>query len=141
VIDLEKVADVIRDTGYVAVGQAGGIPFKVEGISHLFETFENDDTYARLRVDFLIPPGVGMKTLLNAANEQNRKTKAVKTVVYPLPADGHVAFSVELFFADSAAWRPIFERALRTLRIASDEYFASLAEVKPARRGSRRPTT
>ena len=127
-IDLEKFEDVVREAGYIATCEDGSISFKVEGISYRFETFENDNGYARLRVSFLIPTDVSLETLLGAANEQNRKTKAVKTVIYPQPDDNRVTFSVELFFNDMTLWDAVFERSLAALRIMSDEYYASLAE-------------
>ena len=128
-IDLDKLADVVREAGYAATVEDGHLLFKVEGTSYWLETFENDDTYMRLRVSYLMPSGISVEALLNAANEQNRKTKVVKTVVYPLPEDDRIAFSIELFFGDSTIWNSIFERALAALRVTSDEYYLSLAEV------------
>lgn len=128
-IDLEKVAEVVREAGYIAAVEDERISFKVEGITYRFETFEGDDKYMRVRVSFLIPAGVSVETLLGAANEQNRKTKAVKTVVYLPPEDNRVGFSVELFFDDLAIWSAVFERALAAIRMASDEFYGSLAEL------------
>jgi hypothetical protein len=129
-IDLEKFEEVVREAGYLTTAENGGISFKVEGTPYRFETFENDDSYARLRLSFLIPPNASVETLLRVANEQNRKSKVVKTVVYPLPEDNCVNFNVELVFSDITAWSSIFERSLAALRIASDEYYSSLGKVE-----------
>jgi len=101
------------------------VSFKVEG-TYRFDTFENDAGYSQLMVAFSIPDDVSLDRLLATANEQNRKTKAVKTVVYPLPEDGHVSFSTEMYFIGSKASEPIFDCALAALRVASDEYYGSL---------------
>jgi hypothetical protein len=108
------------------------VSFKVEGTTYRFETFENDAGYTRLMVGFSIPGDVSLDRLLAVANEQNRKTKAVKTVVYAMPEDGHVSFSTEMFFSEAKAWKPIFDRALAALRVASDEYYGSLTTAEAA---------
>lgn len=120
------LAEVVRDAGYIAEIDETWVSFKSEGTAYHFETFEGDDGYARLMLGFLIPPDVPVAALLTAANEQNRKTKAVKTVVYDLPEDGHVSFSIEVFFGQPGAWAAIFERALSALRNTSDEYYAGV---------------
>jgi hypothetical protein len=126
------LAEVVRDAGYIPNIDNTVVYFKSEGTTYRIETFESDDGYARLMVGFLMSPGVPVARLLEAANEQNRKTKSVKTVVYELPEDGHVTFSVEVFFGEPAAWGPIFERALGALRGTSDEYYESVRATSAA---------
>jgi hypothetical protein len=128
----ETLADVIRDAGYIAVAEGDWVSFNVEGTTYRFETFDSDAGYARLMVGFTIPSDVGLDRLLTAANEQNRKTKGVKTVVYALPEDGHVSFSIEMFFGEAQAWEPVFERALAALRATSAEYYGSLKALEVA---------
>ena len=122
----ERLAGIACDAGYIAVADGEWVSFNVEGTTYRFETFENDAAYARLIVGFSIPCDVSLERLLAAANEQNRKTKSVKTVVYPLSKDGHVSFSIETFFSDAKVWEPTFDRALAALRVASDEFYGSL---------------
>lgn len=128
----ETLLDVVRYAGYIASVTDDWIVFKVEGTPYRFETFENDNTYARLMVGFAIPGGTALDRLLATANEQNRKAKAVKTVVYPSDDDGHVSFSIELLFGDAAAWIPVIDRALKALRTVSDEYYVSLSAADAA---------
>jgi hypothetical protein len=126
------LADVVRDAGYIPNIDDTEVSFKSEGTRYRFETFDDDDSYARLMVGFLMPPDVAVAHLLEAANEQNRKTKSVKTVVCEVPEAGHVTFSVEIFFGEPAAWAPIFERALGALRRTSDEYYESVRATSAA---------
>ncbi len=128
----EQLAAVARGAGYVAVSEGPWATFKVEGTPRRFETFANDERYARLLLTYAIPADVSVERLLSVANEQNRKTKAVKTVVYTAPEDWYVAFSVEMFFEDAVAWGATFDRSIAALRAASDEYFASLQEAGEA---------
>ena len=120
------LAEVVRDAGYIAGVEDATVLFKSEGTAYRLESFGDDAGYARLIVGFLLSAGTPIAVVLDAANEQNRKTKSVKTVVYELPETRHAAFSVELFFAEPGAWAPVFERTLAALRHASDEYFATV---------------
>ena len=68
-----------RGAGYVAVSEGPWVTFKVEGTQHRFETFANDERYARLLSPTRCRAMSAIERLLVVANEQNRKTKAVKT--------------------------------------------------------------
>lgn len=119
----QVLAGIIEDAGYVATIEENGVAFKVEGVPYRFESYADDDRYGRLMVGFNIPDDVSLERLHSIANEQNRKLKAVKTVVYGEPANGHVSFSIEMFFDDALMWKPILERALAAVRQASDDYY------------------
>jgi hypothetical protein len=118
------LAAIVRDAGYIADVDDATVSFKSEGTAYRLESFGDDAGYARLIVGFLLPADIPIAVLLDAANEQNRKTKSVKTVLYELSENRQAAFSVEIFFAEPGAWAPIFERSLAAVRHASDEYFA-----------------
>ena len=92
----QVLAGIIEDAGYVATIEENGVAFKVEGVPYRFESYADDDRYGRLMVGFNIPDDVSLERLHSIANEQNRKLKAVKTVVYGEPANGHVSFSIEM---------------------------------------------
>ena len=129
---IQTLAGIVENDGYIAKAEEDGVSFNVEGVSHRFETFGDDEGYARLLARFNIPSDVSLERLLEVANEQNCNKKAVKTVVLGRPRDGHVCFSIEMLFGDGRAWEPIFQRALTTLRQTSDEYYGSLADAETA---------
>jgi len=123
---IDTLAGIVHEAGYLAVTEERRVTFKVEGVEHRFELFGDDTNYARLIAGFAIPANADVDALLAAANAQNRTTKSVKTVVYPLPDEGSVCFSIEMFFDEATAWEPIFGRSLAAIRGASDDYYESL---------------
>lgn len=125
----EILAGIVESAGYVAAIEGDTIKFKVEGVTHWVETYNDDDNYARVLVTFTAPEGVPVDALLAAANDRNRIMKAVKVVVHPKPDESWIMFSIEMFFSDPNAWAPIFDRAIDVLRNGSDEFFSACAQA------------
>lgn len=121
-----QLARIVEAAGYIKKTNEHSVEFKVEGVRHHFETFGNDTEYARLIVTFMLPPLASVSALYMKANEQNEKSKAVKTVIYPEAANPYVAFSIEMFFDDVATWEPVFERSMAALRGTSDTFFEAV---------------
>jgi hypothetical protein len=129
---IDTLAGIAYEAGYLADTEERRVRFKVEGVEYRFELFGDDTNYARLIVGFTIPAGADIDALLTVANEQNQRTKSVKTVVYALPDEGHVSFSIEMFFGEAAAWESVFGRCLAAIRTTSDEYYESLRKAVAA---------
>ena len=123
---------IVEEVGYIATPDGQSVEFKVEGVRHCFETFGDDAEYARLISSFALPSKVSASaSALNIqANEQNQKSKAVKTVIYPESTNPYVSFSIEMFFGDVAAWEPVFHRSIGALRSASDGFFEAVNQLE-----------
>jgi hypothetical protein len=126
------LARIVEEVGYIATSDRQSVEFKVEGVHHHFETFGNDIEYARLISSFALPANASANaSALNIqANEQNKKSKAVKTVIYPEPTNAYVSYSIEMFFSDVAAWARVFHRSIGALRTASDDFFEAVNHLE-----------
>ncbi len=122
----DVLAKIVKDAGYVAAVDGTYVPFRVEGTPYRFETIAGDDGCARLVADFAIPHGVGLARLLVVANEQNRTSMGIKTVVDADAGTGVLSFRVELPLAAPDAWGAALEPSLAALRCAFEEYCTSL---------------
>jgi hypothetical protein len=122
----ETLAQIVHDAGYIVAIDGASVSFKVEGVLHHFELFGDDTEYARLVISYALPKKANASVLSARANEQNQKSKAVKTSLYPAPTNGYVSFSIEMFFSDVMIWEPVLERSIAALSIASDEFFEAV---------------
>lgn len=121
---VEEIAQMLRDEGYRPTVDDGAVAFKVEGTLFAYETFGEDDAYARLKLGYGLPEDVDFARALRLANERNASAKAVKTTLYEHV--GNAIFTVEQFFDEPARLQPTLERSIAGLRAAADEFFTGL---------------
>ena len=125
---VEAIAQMLRDEGYRPTVDDGALPFKVEGTLFAFETFGEDDAYARLKLGYGLPDDVDFPRALRLANERNAAAKAVKTTLYEHV--GNAIFTVEQFFVEPGRLQPTLERSIAALRAAADEFFTGLTATE-----------
>ncbi len=128
---LQAYLDLLAEEGYRprAEGAQGDknplVVFKAQGTSFLLFVDEEDPSYFRLGVYYLLPPGDhDTLRLAELANDQNSRWKGVKTVL-ELEDRGGVRFVVETFLTGPAT-RELFGRSMGALASVSDEFFGAL---------------
>lgn len=110
----ELFIDFLADEGYrPKLDSDGDVTFKHEGKTYIIFAEEDDKTYVRLGALFIwsIDDEAERGRAHAVANEMNRAYKVVKVCV----VEKDTYASVELFFADLAQFKAVFDRSLAAL--------------------------
>ncbi len=105
----------------------GDIMFKREGGTYYFIIDETDDLYFYMLFPNFCPfeGDDRRKRILEACNFSNTKSKAVKLRAYSTD----VVASIEMFMGDPAAYKPVFERAVRAIQNGVGNFYEKLKEL------------
>jgi hypothetical protein len=102
-----------------------GVRFRVEGVSHTYELFRGDDSYARLLMGYILPFGSDEQRAICVANNTNLSMKGVKSTIEG--SGSFVTFTVDQFFSSLDQLATQLQRALRALRVTSQAFFTDLS--------------
>ncbi|MFB5083586.1 T3SS (YopN, CesT) and YbjN peptide-binding chaperone 1 [Symbiobacterium thermophilum] len=117
----EMYYEYLKEEGYVPrYDSDGDIVFKVEGLTYLLFASEDDEPFFRLCLPNIwkVESAAERERALAAACRVNAEIKVVKLH----PVEDNVWSSVEMLIDPPEGFKPVFDRALKIVRLGAERF-------------------